>query len=389
MAHDTPDDAPDEALAEVLAGRRLLRLGSVRGLDLPVVAGAGVYCATSGSTGGTPSVVALGPATIAHAVAATDERLGGPGAWLLSLPDDHVAGLMVRARALTAGAPLVRGHAGAFTAAGFARDVALLHDATPPGLRRYGSLVPTQLHRVLEDAGAATAAASLDAVLLGGAAAPEPLLARARAARVPVVTTYGMTETAGGCVYDGVPLRGTSVAIDDDGRIRLRGDQVALGYVTARGLEPFDGEVLTNDRGRWEQTAGGRRLRVLGRRDDVIVSGGVNVDPHAVEAAALAVEGVAEAAAVGVPDPEWGQLVCLALRVDPGTAAGVAEDVRGAIRDRLGAASVPKRVLAGEDSLPLRGPGKIDRRALVARFAQTDASGTPRAGHHPATGGED
>ncbi|WP_454301002.1 AMP-binding protein [Salana multivorans] len=373
MSGETPNAAPPDQLDHALAGRALLRLGAAADLDLPVVPGAALYCATSGSTGGAPRIVALSATILRHAVAATHERLGGAGAWLLSLPADHIAGFMVQARARADRQPLVLSSPGRFSAETFVSDVDRLRAAT--AARRYGSLVPTQLRRVLDDDDATAAAATLDAILVGGAATPPQLLARARAAGVAVVTTYGMTETAGGCVYDGVPLHGTRVELVDEtgrpapvGRIHLLGEQVALGYVTQQGLEPFFGVVVTNDRGRWVDGEG--RLEVLGRLDDVLLSGGVNVDPHAVERVALEVAGVAEAVVVGVPDPEWGQAVCLALTTADGhDPAVVVDDVQAAVRARLGAASAPKRVLVRADSLPLRGPGKIDRRAIAEAFA--------------------
>jgi hypothetical protein len=164
------------------------------------------------------------------------------------------------------------------------------------GPRRYVSLVPTQLRRLLDS----PALTAFDAVLLGGAAAPADLLEAARARGVTVVTTYGMSETSGGCVYDGVPLDGVEVEAAD--RIRLRGTVLAKGY---RDGERFDGWFTTGDVGEWRDG----RLVVLGRADDVVVTGGEKVAPAAVEARLREHPSVVDAAVVGVPDDEWGQRV--------------------------------------------------------------------------------
>jgi O-succinylbenzoic acid--CoA ligase len=236
--------------------------------------------------------------------------------------------------------------------------------------RRCTSLVPTQLLRLLDAGGAPLdALRSYAAVLVGGAALDAGLRARAEMADVAVVTTYGMTETAGGCVYDGVPLAGVRVRLADDGRIVLGGPTLATGYlgrpgetaavfgVDARGRREF----RTGDLGRWV----GGRLEVVGRADDVIVSGGEKVVPAAVERVLVAQPGVQAACVVGLPDAEWGEVVAAALvvedRPDP-------ERWRAAVREVLGRAAVP-RVLRAVDALPLRGIGKPDRRAVSRLLA--------------------
>jgi O-succinylbenzoic acid--CoA ligase len=285
----TTPPAPDEIagrLTRALAGGDpLVLVGPDRTLPrLPP--GAALVLETSGSTSGTPRLVALTADALRASATATHAALGGPGSWLLTLPAHHVAGVMVTTRTVVAGTRLSLATPGPFRADTFADDVARHRaaldddagadaDAATPPTRSYTSLVPTQLRRVLDDPRARAAAASFDAVLVGGAATPGPLLDRARAAGVRVVTTYGMTETSGGCVYDGVPLAGVQVSIDDGGRIVLAGPQLALGYLTPDGLDAFDGRLVTADRGSWD----GHRLRILGRADDVVLTGGVNVDP--------------------------------------------------------------------------------------------------------------
>ena len=329
--------------------------------------GAALVIETSGSTGG-PKRVVLSSAALRASAAATHRRLGGPGHWLLALPAHHVAGAQVISRGLIAGhRPTVLDSAGGFRPERFGAVAGELLAATA-GERCYTSLVPTQLHRVLGegDGGALAALRGFDAVLVGGAAAPRSLLAEARAAGVAVVTTYGMSETAGGCVYDGTPLDGVRVRLDPaDARISLSGPTLASGYLgdPASTAEVFvDGWFHTSDLGHWDPDG---RLRVLGRVDDVIITGGEKVHPAAVERVLTAQPGVRAACVVGLADPEWGQLVAAAVVcADPaGLDAG---GLGNAVRAELGAASVP-RLMRELAELPVRGIGKPDR-AEVARL---------------------
>jgi O-succinylbenzoic acid--CoA ligase len=320
--------------------------------------------ATSGSTGRPKGALLPASALLASATA-THDRLGGPGRWLLALPAEHVAGLQVLLRSLVTGTePAVLDLAGGFRPGAFVTAAAAL----PAGGRRYTALVPTQLRRLLEAGGAATVAlAGFDAVLLGGAAAPPPLLDRAADRGVRVVVTYGMSETCGGCVYDGRPLDGVGVALDDDGRIRLGGPVVARGYRSGYPAAAFSSDAAgrrwfrTDDAGRWADDGG---LEVLGRLDDLIVSGGIKISPAVVEAALLDVPGVAEAVVVGVPDAEWGHRVAAAVVPEPGQAPPTLDDVRRAVGARVGPQAAPRQLLV-VDALPLRGPGKPDRSRLA------------------------
>jgi len=307
---------------------------------------------TSGSTGAPKGVLLQASALLASA-SATHDRLGGPGRWLLALPATHVAGLQVLLRCLVARVqPTVLDTSAGFGVEAFADAVATIR-----GPRRYCSLVPTQLIRLL-DAGPRGQAAlrGLDAILVGGAATPPAALERARDAGVSVVTTYGTSETCGGCVYDGVPLDGVGVHLDVAGRISLGGPVVARGY---RGGERFDGWFTTQDAGTWD----GRRLDVAGRLDDVIVTGGVKVAPGAVEAALLELPGVAEAVVVGVEDAEWGARVVAVVVPGPSATAPTLDGVRAHVKARIGAAAAPRQLLVPA-ALPLAGPGKPDRAAL-------------------------
>jgi O-succinylbenzoic acid--CoA ligase len=328
--------------------------------------GAALVIATSGSTGDAKHVV-LSAAALRASALATAARLGGPARWLLALPAQHVAGVQVVVRSLLAGAPpVVQDLRDGFRPEGFAAATRELGTG-----RRCTSLVPTQLARILDAGGAALdALRGYDAVLVGGAALAAPLRTRAREAGVAVVTTYGMSETAGGCVYDGRPLDGVRVALDGDGRIRLGGATLADGYLGAPALTAAafaGGWFRTSDLGRWHDD----RLEVLGRADDVIVTGGENVAPAAVERVLAAQDGVAAACVVGLPDREWGRLVAAAVvpagPVDPAPGPldpALAERLRAAVRAELGRAAVP-RILRTVAAIPLRGIGKPDRAATA------------------------
>ncbi|MEK6342967.1 MAG: AMP-binding protein, partial [Curtobacterium sp.] len=238
---------------------------------------------TSGSTG-TGKRVALSSEALLAGAAAADAALGGPGHWLLALPTHYIAGLNVLTRSVTAGTTPVLVPPGHFDPRAFADAAARLGtDRSAPN--RYTSLVPVQLARVLDDERASAALADLDAVLVGGQATPEPLRDRARAAGVRIVTTYGASETSGGCVYDGVPLGPVHAAVDD-GELLLAGPVLAEGYLgddgrTARTFTELDGQrwYRTGDAG--EVVDG--RVRVTGRLDDVVISGGEKVPLGAVE----------------------------------------------------------------------------------------------------------
>jgi O-succinylbenzoic acid--CoA ligase len=299
-------------------------------------------------------------AALTASARATEARLGGSARWVLALPAEHVAGVQVVLRALLAGAPpVVQDLREGFRPAGFARATGRL----PHGARRYTSLVPTQLGRILDEGGAGMYALSgYDAVLVGGAALAPALRARAEEAGIRVVATYGMSETCGGCVYDGVPLDGVRVGLGEDGRLALGGPMLAEGYLGDPGLTEasfVDGMFLTGDLGRWD----GDRLTVLGRADDVIVTGGEKVAPAAVERVLAAQPGVGAVCVVGVPDPEWGQAVVAA--VVPTGAGPDVEALRTAVREAEGRAAVPRRVRLLPE-LPLRGVGKPDRTAVAA-----------------------
>ncbi|WP_340540871.1 AMP-binding enzyme [Nocardioides sp. GXZ039] len=308
---------------------------------------------TSGSSG-RPKRVVLSRRAVLASVAASAARLGATGPWALRLPIGYVAGIQVVCRSLAAGHEPVT-------------------DGWPDGEGWFTSLVPTQLHRMLDDVDGTDRAALARAhtVLLGGGPIDPALRERAAAAGIHLVATYGAAETAGGCVYDGRPLDGVEVALEGDadgGRILLAGPTLFERYdgdpeLTAETL--VDGWYRTADAGRLDADG---RLHVLGRLDDVVVSGGVNVPGPAVAARLRAHPAIGEAEVLGVPDEEWGQrLVAFVVpRADRAADSGgeVSEDE---LRDWVGAAHprawAPRQVVV-LDAIPLLPNGKPDRLRL-------------------------
>jgi O-succinylbenzoic acid--CoA ligase len=232
--------------------------------------------------------------------------------------------------------------------------------------RRYASLVAAQLDKALREPAATTALASLNAVLIGGGPMPAGLAEKATAAGVSVVRTYGMSETAGGCVYDGIPLEGVRVRIDD-GRVVLGGTTLAQGYRNPVQPDPFvePGWFRTDDIGVVDDSG---VLRVLGRVDDGISTGGLTVLPQLVEAALATHPAVADCAVFGVPDDRLGQRVVAAVVVAAGCAAPNFAELRAHVASSLPSTAAPREVHL-IDELPRRGIGKVDRRALAAQFS--------------------
>lgn len=296
---------------------------------------------TSGSTGA-PKRVLLSRAAVLASVHASARRLGGSGRWLLALPPTYVAGLQVVCRSLVAGhEPLLLDDHDSFAAA--ARDADFV------------SLVPTQLHRLLDTD--ADALRSFQTVLLGGGPIDPGLRARAEGEGVTVVATYGSAETAGGCVYDGYALDGVALKIDADGRIRIAGPTLFDGYddpvLTAEVL--VDGWFLTSDAGRLDDDG---RLHVLGRIDDMIVSGGVNVPGPAVAARLREHPEIEAVEVLGVPDEEWGNRVVAFV-----VGALDLDEARAWVAETQARSWAPRQLVA-VDTIPLLANGKPDRLAL-------------------------
>lgn len=412
--------APHEDTREVAANlaRRIPARASGRSVGVDMV------LRTSGSTTGTGKLVGVSMDALVASARATHKRLGGPGIWVLALPAYHAAGVQVLVRAAVAGTHVFNaykeggfdpqhlaqvidaacvaagdaapscgdaaasscGADAASSRAGGAGEAALAADDSGRACPVYTSLVPTQLRRALDDEQLRGALARLDAVLIGGAAADAQLLEQAKAAGIRVVTTYGMSETCGGCVYDGQPLPGVSMDVDQaTGAIWLSGPMLATGYLgdeertrrcfvsrpDSQAGEPARRWFITSDRGHIVDG----RLQVLGRLDDVIISGGIKVEPGPIEALLALNPLVSECAVVGLPDLQWGQVVTAVVvpasmpglgRVDEGA---IVSQIRVYLEQKLSGAQCPKQVLLA-DALPYKGIGKVDRRALAQSLAR-------------------
>jgi o-succinylbenzoate---CoA ligase len=308
-----------------------------------------VVIATSGSTG-EPKGVELSAAALCHSARASLARLGAApgghaGGWLCCLPVTHVAGLQVLVRSLLSSSE---------------RTVAptLTATALSESGCSYVSVVPTQLVRLLDEPGGAAALAEFAAVLVGGAAAAAGLLSRARAAGVRAVTTYGMSETCGGCVYDGVPLDGVTVRAAGDGLLRISGPVLMNRY---RGGPDLGDEFVTSDLGYVRDG----RVVVRGRADDVINTGGHKVVPGEVAAVLESCPGVLEVVVVGRADPEWGQRVmAVVVPADPADPPSL-ELLRTHVSERLPRYACPSEVVLTR-AIPVLASGKPDLASLKA-----------------------
>lgn len=305
---------------------------------------------TSGSTG-RPKGVVLPRRAVLASVEASAQRLGDSGRWLLALPSSYIAGVQVIVRSLVAGhQPVV------VDGLDVGRAAAADHSTTPT----FVSLVPTQLHRVLGNPEQLSSLAHCHTVLVGGSGLDEDHRRRAVDSGVNVVATYGSSETAGGCVYDGVPLDGVGVTLGGEGRVRIAGPTLFSHYesdpeLTAASVD--DGWFLTSDTGRIDDDG---RLEILGRIDDVVISGGVKIPLPIVAERLRQHLQVDQAEVFGVPDPEWGQkLVAIVV--------GTANDAE--LRDWISAVhprSWAPREFVRASGIPLLPNGKVDRQALRA-----------------------
>ena len=313
--------------------------------------GTAVVIATSGSSGVPKGAQLSADALLASARASLD-RIGARHGtrWLCPLPTSHIAGLGVLVRSLVSGtAPVVVDRLDPAQ-----RDLAAFGCG-------YVSLVPAQLRRML-DAGAGLPA--FDAILLGGAAIPSGLLAGARAAGARVITTYGMSETCGGCVYNGLPLDDVQVRADPVGRIQVTGPVLFSGY---RNRPDLTGQVLgadgwftTSDLG---QVSPEGRLSVNGRADEMINTGGHKVAPTEIAAILETCPSVKEAAVFGEPDSHWGERVTAVVVPASFATPPRLEELRAAVRQKLPAYAAPRALLIVR-AMPLLPSGKPDLATL-------------------------
>lgn len=343
-----------------LAPRCEPRLSAALHLGEPVTEpDAALVVPTSGTTS-EPKAVVLSAGAIRFAAEATHQRLGGIGDWVCALPTQHVAGLMTIARAVVAGTQV------RFTAT----DLGELPSA---GERSYLSVVAAQLDRAVSEPALAQRLAGYAAVLVGGSAIRPELLARATQAGIRTVTTYGASETCGGCVYDGIALTGVRVELDQE-RIGLAGPMAFSGYrlrpeLTARVLR---GDlVVTNDRGR---VVNGK-LEVLGRFDDVVISGGHKIDLAQVQRICEQVFGPPQTGGpvvLALPDARWGAKI-----VAVSTAELNLDQLRQELAPLVGSAAMPKE-LRQVPNLAYTSLGKIDRVALRRAWVQKGEHGDDR-----------
>lgn len=369
-----------------------------RGQDAPAL-----VVTTSGSTGA-PKQTVLSTSALRASAQGTETATGTSSAqWLLALPLQYVAGAQVVARSALAGTtPVLTASVSEGTRFTTQDFVSSAEKLTAP--QRLVSLVPTQLHRLLETPEGTlreetlAALRSFSAILLGGAPASADLIATTRALELPVVRTYGSAETAGGCVYEGKPLAGVRVQIEADaadpqapGRIWLGGPTIASGYANdpQRTAAHFfvDGQgtrwYRTDDLGTQDLRTGA--LTVAGRADDVLISGGIKTSAAAVATALESHPAVREALVAGVPDARWGTVITAAITPVAGRNIQPDELTDGLPRlvaEKLGAASAPKLIEVLPD-FPTLPTGKPDRRAVQALLAaawqaQQDSRSTSR-----------
>ena len=365
---DDPADVLDALRSALAGGPAIMPVhegADVEGLPHEVPQRIALVVQTSGSTG-SPKRVALGADALLASAAASEGALGGPGQWLLALPAHYIAGVNVLVRSIAADTGPVLMPSGHFDPIAFAEAAATMDHPS-----RYTSLVPAQLARILGVGDAVPDAAGdalevlrrFDRILIGGQATPVGLLAQALELGLNVTRTYGSSETSGGCVYDGLPIGATSVRVVD-GELWLGGPVLAEGYL---GDDERTARVFTAEGGtRWYRTGDTGEIvdgvvRVTGRLDDVIVSGGVKVSLAAVERIVRSLPGFADAVVVRRADARWGEVPVVVA-----TASGSLQAVRSAVGAELGAAARPAELVV-VDAIPLLASGKPDRASLSAR----------------------
>lgn len=333
--------------------------------------GTALLISTSGSSG-KPKTVALSAAALTEAARAAHERLGGEGQWLLTLPLTFIAGASVIVRSICAGTTTVVMPTGPFDA-----DVFLECVEQMTGSRKYAALVPVQLSRVLQavepDSSKLEILLKLDAILIGGQSLDPATKALAEKLGVKIVRTYGSSETAGGCVYNGVPLAGVELEIDSEtSEILISAPQLATCYV---GDEQRTEDVFQNRNGiRWYRSGDTGTfvdgvLSVTGRMDRTIISGGLKINLNEVHKVISLNLGLSKAVVVYIPNLEWGSSPAVILEpVEGKTESEISELIIEEVVSELGRAAAPALV-AYVDVLPRLSSGKPDMVAITALAA--------------------
>lgn len=340
-----------DALAKALAGKGpALRFAERKNSSLTSVPEeVAVVIATSGTTGTVKEVGLSARALLASAKAANDHLGAKPGdTWSLLLPLTHIAGVNVLVRSLELGREPI--------------DLRQIRDENLPNVD-FTSIVPTQLHRAVSETGYLLRhLQSAHRVLVGGGAMNEALRSEADALQVQVTATYGMSESSGGCVYDGIPFPGLEVEIRNE-LIALKGDVLASYYLptesnpSLRSITNQEGWFITSDRGTFD----GTKLLVHGRNDDVVISGGEKISLDRVEEFLREHITDGDLVAFATPDPEWGELLAVA------TTVLVEPERRSQIESKMGATlgrhAIPKRFYLLAE-IPRTSLGKVDRDRL-------------------------
>ena len=367
------------ALEEALTGQRTLLptpaedltrtnlLRNTQGVGQPIGDDIALVVATSGSTG-TPKGAMLTAANLISSADATHQALGGEGQWLLAMPAAYIAGIQVLVRSMVAGVtPAAIDLTHGFNISEFA---ARAHELADTGERIYTALTPMQLAKATSTLQGIDALRRFNAVLIGGAATNPQLLESARKLRINVVTTYGSSETSGGCVYDGRPIPGARIRVEG-GRVCLGGPMVARGYRGA-GLDAVSSQIASDLQDGWFRTSDAGTLEngvlsIHGRIDNVIDSGGLKLHPEVLERVLLAIPGVTGVCVVGVEDYRLGQRICAAY-----TGSASVADILDHLDELSAAGRLPRwqipKDLKPVPVLPLLGPGKVDRPAVRELF---------------------
>ena len=332
-----------DALAAALDGGPAVSLSPIGNVQIPE--SIALVLETGGSTGN-PKLVGLSANAMRASSSLSNQALGARAGdhWALSLPLHHIAGINQLLRSIDLDTDPVS-HGGEFI-----------------------SVVPTQLYRALQKSDAALETLkSAKKVLIGGAAVPSQLLHAGRAAGIPLVTSYGMTEMCGGCVYDGAALPGVSIRITPEGQIALKGPMRAEGYLNNEedNMKSFiDGWFISSDEGFIDSHG---LLHVVGRTDDVIISGGEKISTSAVAEVLRTAYPSMEIHVLALPDEQWGQAlrVVIATTAQPAITLPV---IRNLVAQSLGKVAAPRSLLLLSE-MPMKENGKIDNQQLIAAHA--------------------